>query len=385
MTGDERAAPPGRRCSRSTTRSSAILARVAAPGAERAETVSTFDALGRVLAADVRSQIDVPPDDNSSMDGYALRAADVAAPGTVLPVSQRIPAGSVGAPLEPGTAARIFTGAQVPAGADAVVMQEQCERRRRRRARRRASSAPGQWIRRRGEDVERGARVLGAGTRLTPQALGMAASVGAATLQVARRPRVALFSTGDELAMPGEPLKPGAIYNSNRFTLRGLIEALGCASTTTSASSPTGSMRRATRCAQAAEKQRPDRHLRRRLGRRGRPPQAGRRGRRPPRPLADRDQARQAARLRRGLRADGSSAWFIGLPGNPVSSFVTFLLAVRPVLLRLQGATRPGAAADRDARRLRLAASPTAGASSCACAATTPAGSTCSPTRARAC
>src|SRR6476620_6366446 len=103
-----------------------MLARVAAPPADRAETLSTFDALGRVLAADVRSQIDVPPEDNSAMDGYALRAGDVGAQGTVLPVSQRIAAGSVGAPPAPGTAARIFTGAQVPPGADAVVMQELC-------------------------------------------------------------------------------------------------------------------------------------------------------------------------------------------------------------------------------------------------------------------
>src|SRR6185369_3496103 len=204
-----------------------ILARVAAPTAERAETVSTFDALGRFLAADVRSQIDVPPEDNSEMDGYALRAGDVATPGTVLAVSQRIAAGSVGAALHPGTAARIFTGAQIPAGADAVVMQEQCSVVDG-GVRIDAAVRVGQSIRRRGEDVERGARVLGAGIRVSPQALGMAASVGAATLQVARRPRVALFSTGDELAMPGEALKPGAIYNSNRFTLRGLIQGAGC-------------------------------------------------------------------------------------------------------------------------------------------------------------
>src|SRR4051794_3943241 len=195
-----------------------ILARVAAPDPGRAETLSTFDALGRVLADDVRSQIDVPPEDNSEMDGYALRAADVAAPGTVLPVSQRIAAGSGGTPLAAGTAARIFTRAQGPPGADAggmqekcsaggggargadaVVMQEQCS------AvdggvRIDAAVRAGQSIRGRGEDVTRGARVLAAGMRLGPQALGMAASVGAARLLVARPPRVALFSTGDELA-----------------------------------------------------------------------------------------------------------------------------------------------------------------------------------------
>ena len=149
-----------------------------APAPDSADEVSTFDALGRVLAADVRSLIEVPPADNSAMDGYALRLADASAPGVVLPISQRIPAGVVGSPLEAGTAARIFTGAQVPPGADAIAMQEHCTV---------VDSgvrvdtlpSPGEWVRRRGEDVARDAVVLAAGTRLTPQALGMAASVGA--------------------------------------------------------------------------------------------------------------------------------------------------------------------------------------------------------------
>ncbi|MBC7715340.1 MAG: molybdopterin molybdotransferase MoeA, partial [Pseudorhodobacter sp.] len=204
-----------------------LLGTVQAFPTTEAQTVSTFDALGRVLAADVHSLIDVPPADNTSMDGYAMRAADVPAVGTVLLVSQRIPAGVVGQPLQAGTAARIFTGAQVPAGADAVVMQEQCEAVEG-AVRVNAVPTSGQWVRRRAEDVVAGAVVLKQGTRLTPQSLGMAASVGAATLKVARRPRVALFSTGDELAMPGEVLQPGAIYNSNRYTLRALIQALGC-------------------------------------------------------------------------------------------------------------------------------------------------------------
>ncbi len=182
------------------------------------DTVSTFDARGRVLAADVSSNLDIPSADNTAMDGYAVRCADVPRAGVVLPVSQRIPAGTVGSPLASGSAARIFTGALVPAGADAVVMQEQCEALDG-AVRIDTVPQPGQWIRRRGEDVRSGSIVLPAGTRLTPQALGMAASVGAGTLAVAPRPRVALFSTGDELAMPGEPLKAGAIYNSNRFTL----------------------------------------------------------------------------------------------------------------------------------------------------------------------
>ena len=194
----------------------------------RSETLPTMAALGRVLADDVRSGLDVPPADNTSMDGYAMRCADVPAPGAVLPVSQRIPAGVVGAALAPGSAARIFTGAQIPAGADAVVMQEQCVALDGGAVRVETVPMVGQWIRRRGEDIARGALVLARGAVLTPQALGLAASVGCAQLPMLARLRVALFSTGDELAMPGEPLKPGAIYNSNRFTLAGLLQAAGC-------------------------------------------------------------------------------------------------------------------------------------------------------------
>ena len=314
-----------------------LLAQVRGPSPGRAETVSTFDALGRVLAEDVRSLIDVPPADNSEMDGYALRAADVAAPGTVLRVSQRIAAGSVGSALEPGSAARIFTGAPVPAGADAVVMQELCA------AvdggvRVDASPAPGQSIRRRGEDVQKGATVLRAGLRLTPQALGMAASVGAATLAVGARPRVALFSTGDELAMPGETLRPGAIYNSNRFTLRGLIEAmggvcedLGIVPDRLDATRET--LRRAANgndlivtCGGMSVGE--EDHMKPAVQQEGRL-DLWQIAMKPGKPLA----------FGEVFRGDGSAAWFIGLPGNPVSALVTFLLAVRPVLLRLQGAT----------------------------------------------
>jgi len=306
------------------------------------EAVSTFDALGRVLAAEVASALDVPPHDNSSMDGYALRVADVA-PGHALPVVQRIAAGQVGTRLEPGSAARIFTGAPLPDGADAVVPQEQAE------AVADADGAPaggvriaeaprpGQWIRRRGEDVRAGAVVLPSGTRLTPQALGLAASVGAATLQVVRRPRVALFSTGDELVMPGEPLKPGAIYNSNRYTLRGLLQALGCE---VSDLGIVPDRRDATRAALREAARAHDLiltsggvsvgeedHLK---------PSVEAEGRldlwqvaiKPGKPLA-------FGAVRRGDVP--GEALFLGLPGNPVSSFVTFLIAVRPVLLALQG------------------------------------------------
>ena len=283
----------------------------------------------------MRSTLDVPPADNTSMDGYALRVADVPTVGTVLPVSQRIPAGVVGTTLLPGSAARIFTGAQLPDGADAVVMQEECEARVDSVT---VNAVPtlGQWVRRRGEDVMQGDVVLSAGTRLTPQALGLAAAVGAAELSVMRRPQVALFSTGDELVMPGEPLKPGAIYNSNRYTLRALIQALGCDCTDLGI---VPDRLDATRAAlrQAAEGHDlivtsggvsvgEEDHLR---------PAVQAEGRidlwqiaiKPGKPLA----------FGEVRRADGTAAFIIGLPGNPVSSFVTFLLLVRPVLLRLLG------------------------------------------------
>jgi molybdopterin molybdotransferase len=304
----------------------------------QAETVSTFDGLGRVLAADVRSAIDVPGADNSSMDGYALRAADAAA-GALLPVAQRIPAGTVGQPLAPRSAARIFTGAQVPDGADAVLMQEQAE------AvpgdglgalRVRAAPAQGDWIRRRGEDVRAGAVVLARGVRLTPQALGLAASVGADRLQVLRRPRVALLSTGDELVMPGQPLTPGAIYSSNRFMLRALLQAAGC---DCSDMGIVPDRLQATREALRNSAQGHDLilstggvsvgeedHLKPAVQAEGRL-ELWQVAIKPGKPLAF--GAVRAAR--------GPDALFVGLPGNPVSSFVTFLLCVAPVLRALQG------------------------------------------------
>ena len=319
------------------------LASLLAVAAERRiaerESLPTADALGRVLAEAVHSTLDVPPADNTSMDGYALCVADLQAAGGELPVSQRIAAGQVGSALLPGSAARIFTGAQVPAGADAVVMQEDCESLPGEPARIRVRAQPslGQWIRRRGEDVMQGAQVLAAGTRLTPQALGLAASVGAARLSVCRRPRVALFSTGDELLMPGEPLKPGAIYNSNRFTLRGLLQAAGCdvqdlgivpdRLDATRAALKQAALANDLILTSGGVSVGEEDHLR---------PAAQAEGRialwqmatKPGKPLA----------FGAVNRPDGSEALLMGLPGNPVSSFITFLLTVAPVLRALQGA-----------------------------------------------
>jgi molybdopterin molybdotransferase len=308
------------------------------------ERVSTFDALGRILADDVCSLLDVPPADNTSMDGYAMRAADVPAEGTRLPVSQRVPAGVVGQPLQPGTAARVFTGAQIPLGADAVVMQEQCSAEAGEGLGAvRINTVPesGQWIRRRGEDVLHGSVVLRAGTRLTPAALGLAASVGAAELTVARRLHVALFSTGDELVMPGEPLKPGAIYNSNRYTLRALLQSLGCEVTDLGiVPDRLDATRAALRDAahghdliltSGGVSVGEEDHIKPAVTAEGRL-DTWQMAIKPGKPLA-------FGSVRRGTQdADQSGAWFMGLPGNPVSSFVTFLLLVRPVLLRLQGA-----------------------------------------------
>ena len=325
------------------------VARLLAVASERViaetEELPTLQAWGRILGEDVCSGLDVPPADNSSMDGYALRVADVPAAGVVLPVSQRIPAGVVGGPLAPGSAARIFTGAQIPAGADAVVMQEQCapvgDPSTPPAVRVDTVPALGQWIRRRGEDIEVGATVLSRGALLTPQAMGLAASVGRATLQVLRRPRVALFSTGDELAMPGEPLKPGGIYNSNRFTLTGLLQASGCEVKDLGI---VPDRLEATREALRSAAQGVDLiltsggvsvgeedHLKPAMQLEGRL-DLWQVAMKPGKPLAF-----GAVR-----RADGSEALFVGMPGNPGSSFVTFLLTVAPLLRALQG--RPAAA-----------------------------------------
>ena len=298
--------------------------------------VPTFDADGRVLAQDLVSALDVPGHDNSSMDGYAVRVADlVAVQGAPLPVSQRIPAGHFGQPLLPDTVARIFTGAPVPAGADAIVMQEDAEPAGEGAVSFKTLPQPGQWVRHQGEDVRKGAVVLPAGTRLGPAELGLAASIGFAELPVAPRVRVALFSTGDELVMPGavapQDMKPGAIYNSNRFFLRTLLQRFGCV---VSDLGIVPDQREATVAALQDASQHHDLIL-----------TSGGVS------VGEEDHIKPAVQAlghldlwQIGMKpgkpfAHGrvAQAHFIGLPGNPVSSLVTFLLLVRPFLLKLQG------------------------------------------------
>jgi len=313
-----------------------LLDRVRQPG--EIEQIATAETLGRVLAEHQVSAINVPPLDNSAMDGYAVRIADLSAGSTRLRVAQRIPAGTVGQPLEAGTAAQIFTGAPVPAGCDAVVMQENCSAEGDMVAINKSPNR-GENIRRAGEDIAVGAEILPAGIRLRPQEMGLAASVGLARLPVFRRLKVATFFTGNEIVMPGQPLEPGQIYNSNRFVLTGLLQALGCeaidlgivpddfaatvkvleqaaASADLIITSGGVSVGEEDHVKTAVEK------------------------------VGQLDLWKIAIKPGKPL-AFGSvgSTPFIGLPGNPVSAFVTFILLVRPFILRSQGmaATAPQA------------------------------------------
>ncbi len=298
------------------------------------EDVPTLEASGRVLARAQVSTMDVPPMDNSAMDGYALRSADVRAPDARLKVAQRIQAGSTGAALAPGSAARIFTGAPIPQGADAIVMQEFCAVDGEHVIVKKVPQ-PGEWVRLRGSDVRAGGEVLAAGVKLRPQDTGLAASVGIAKLPVRRKVRLGLFFTGDELVMPGDPLPPGRIYNSNRFTLNGLAHAFGCAVrdygiVPDNLDATRAMLRRAAAECDVivtsggvsvgdADFVKPAVEAEGSL-------LMWKIAMKPGRPLA-------FGRVGGGEKA----AAFIGLPGNPVSSFVTFLIFVRPFLLRTQG------------------------------------------------
>ena len=293
------------------------------------ETVPLLYSTGRILAEDVGSPVAVPAWDNSQMDGYAVRFAE-ATEGAVLPVSQRIPAGSVGEALKPGTVARIFTGAPVPEGADAVVPQEETEVTPE-GVRFVASAREGAWIRRRGSDVAQGTVIASRGTRLTPAVIGVIASVGRAYVTVYRRLRVGVFFSGDELVQPGEPLPPGGIYNSNRFMMRSLLLTLGCeaydlgsvpdsleatkaalerAAETTDVILSTGGM-------SVGEED----HIK---------------------PAVESLGALDVWRVR--VKPGKPLAFghvknvpFIGIPGNPVAAFVIFLMMARPFLLRRMG------------------------------------------------
>jgi len=296
------------------------------------EQIPTIEAAGRVLAQPQTSTMDVPPMDNSAMDGYAVRLADLDSSEKKLKVAQRIPAGSVGKPLEPGTAARIFTGAPVPPGTDAVVMQENCSvsgdfifiKK---------SPRVGEWIRRIGSDIRRGDLVLVAGKRLLPQDTGLAASIGIKTLPVCRKVRLGLFFTGDELVMPGDPLPPGRIYNSNRFTLNGLATAFGCEVRDYGIVPDKLDATREVLRRAAAENDiivtsggvsvGDEDHVKPAVEAEG-SLLMWRISMKPGRPLA--------------FGKVGGAA-FLGLPGNPVSSFVTFLVFARPFLLKTQGQT----------------------------------------------
>ncbi|HWI26845.1 MAG TPA: gephyrin-like molybdotransferase Glp [Stellaceae bacterium] len=306
-----------------------------APVVER-ETTSLSAALGRILAAPVTAPHDVPPHDNSAVDGYAVRFDDLA-PGeaTLLPVKGRAAAGH---PLEAtaarGAAVRIFTGAPMPAGLDTVLMQEDCEELEA-SVRIPPGIKRGANRRHAGEDVKAGATVLRAGQRLRAQDIGLAASLGFTALEVYRRLRVAIFSTGDEVRDPGATLPPGAIYDANRFLLRALLEGLG-AEVTDLGILPDRRERIAAALAEGARghdllltsggvSTGEEDHVKAAVEAQGRL-HFWRLAIKPGRPVA----MGQVGRIP-----------FMGLPGNPVAVMVTFLILARPLVLKLSGAEAP--------------------------------------------
>jgi molybdopterin molybdotransferase len=294
------------------------------------ETITTESSLGRILATDLTSAITVPPLDNSAMDGYAIRAVECVA-GALLSVSQRIPAGQVGTALLAGTAARIFTGAPIPADADAVIMQEHCSVEGDSiRINRTINS--GDNIRRAGEDIKVGDTVLTAGTRLSAAHMGLAASIGYAALPVYTRLKIASFSTGDELVQPGSPLTAGKIYNSNRYTIAGLIKTLDCdwidlGSIPDTLNATLNALQQASQMADViitsgGVSVGEEDHVKAAVTQLGQI-DLWKVAMKPGKPLA-------YGRI--------GEADFIGLPGNPVSAFATFSLFARPFMLKRMGA-----------------------------------------------
>ncbi len=294
------------------------------------QQVALAAATGRVLATDLISPIDVPPADNSAVDGYALRSADAE---RSLPIIDRITAGLVPAPLAANSAARIFTGAAVPPGADAVVMQEDCVVDADR------VSLPavkaGANIRRRGQDVQAGDTVLTAGTLLTPWHLGLIASLGLDEVSVRQPLRVAVLTTGSELQRPGETPLPGKIFNSNSTMLTALLQQIGCdvvdvGIVADSAGATRAALEQAARSAQlvistGGVSVGEEDHVRDAVAALGRI-DLWKVAIKPGKPFA--------------FGAVHNSL-FLGLPGNPASMLVTFLLLVKPLLDRCRGVVAP--------------------------------------------
>ena len=300
---------------------------------EQTELINIENASGRVLAEALKSTINVPGYDNSAMDGYAVHSAECTVPGVSLKISQRIPAGQTGVKLEAGTAARIFTGAPVPEGADAVVMQELCQQQGDVVTVNKAVKA-GDNIRRAGEDIEKDSVILKAGTRIRPQEQGLIASIGQAKVTVKRKLKVATFFTGDELVEPGNELAQGQIYNSNRYTLNGLLQSAGCEVTDFGIVPDTldATLDVLKRAAADADlvltsggvSVGEEDYVRIALEQLGEL-SMWRINMKPGKPVAF---------------GKVDNALFMGLPGNPVSVFVTFIIFARPLIVKMQGAEK---------------------------------------------